>query len=751
MIRKGALLLLTQAITLVMVGCPTPPPVDGEAPTALLTEPVAVIGGSNLRAIVGEPITLDGSGSQDAVSFRWDFGDGGGTEPGVSPEAEYTYAAPGHYLLALEVLASDGRPDVSTTRVTVTWPRSTRRVTRANALDIDWDGDAVLVVATDYDAVAVVRTADGTVSDWYDTCARPTTLSHSRSAGNPNALFIACPDGDTVEVWDTASQTRLGGVDLPRGSRPYSVVAPTRGTSGWVALQGTGEVVEIIAPLNGTPALGRTIRAVTDPRGLALLHDTLLVARHRSPDEAAEWVSIDLDTDIITEHGLALSPGPDSDTVSRGVPSYLQQIGVSPDGRSAWFPSLQANVERGLWREGQALTHESTVRAVLSSVALTEDEVAFAGLGDIGDERDRVMLDDRGLASTVSFSPDGDWTYVGFLGMEAVTVLDSYTLQASGSVSSLTGGVEGLITSPDGSRLFAASRIGRTLWEIDLAAGGLPEVARTIDLRKPGVPDPLADDVRRGRLIFQRSADPRMTQDGYVSCAACHLDGTHDGRTWDFTDRSEGLRNTISLAGHGGTDHGPMHWSANFDEVQDFESDVRGPQAGAGFLTDEDWELTQDALGESKAGLSEDLDALAAYVSSLESFPRSPWREAGGEITADARAGELLFSETSLGCVECHPPPLYTDSQWLGPAQPLLNDVGTLTDASGQRLGAELLGLDTPTLLGLHGTAPYLHDGSAATLRHVLVDRNQSDDHGVTSHLTEVQLSQLERFLLELE
>ena len=40
-------------------------------------------------------------------------------------------------------------------------------------------------------------------------------------------------------------------------------------------------------------------------------------------------------------------------------------------------------------------------------------------------------------------------------------------------------------------------------------------------------------------------------------------------------------------------------------------------------------------------------------------------------------------------------------------------DVGTLTAASGQRLDGVLDGLDTPSLLGIWDTAPYLHDGSA--------------------------------------
>jgi len=49
----------------------------------------------------------------------------------------------------------------------------------------------------------------------------------------------------------------------------------------------------------------------------------------------------------------------------------------------------------------------------------------------------------------------------------------------------------------------------------------------------------------------------------------------------------------------------------------------------------------------------------------------------------------------------------------------LLHDVGTLRDSSGQRLNGPLLGIDTPTLLGLWDTAPYFHDGSAPTLADV--------------------------------
>jgi cytochrome c peroxidase len=55
--------------------------------------------------------------------------------------------------------------------------------------------------------------------------------------------------------------------------------------------------------------------------------------------------------------------------------------------------------------------------------------------------------------------------------------------------------------------------------------------------------------------------------------------------------------------------------------------------------------------------------------------------------------------------------------------------------------------MDTPTLRGLIHTAPYLHDGSAPTLYDVLVTKNPADQHGITSHLTAGEITDLIAFL----
>jgi cytochrome c peroxidase len=79
---------------------------------------------------------------------------------------------------------------------------------------------------------------------------------------------------------------------------------------------------------------------------------------------------------------------------------------------------------------------------------------------------------------------------------------------------------------------------------------------------------------------------------------------------------------------------------------------------------------------------------------------------------------------------------LYTDLQQ--------HDVGT-ADAYGEWFGPLI---DTPTLRFLYDSAPYLHDGSAATLYEVLTSANPNDEHGVTSHLTEGEIEDLVSFLL---
>ena len=145
-----------------------------------------------------------------------------------------------------------------------------------------------------------------------------------------------------------------------------------------------------------------------------------------------------------------------------------------------------------------------------------------------------------------------------------------------------------------------------------------------------------------GKQHFYDARDTRLAFQQYLSCASCQNDAGHDGRVWDFTQFGEGLRNTITLRGHGGTAQGPLHWTGNFDEVQDFEGQIRAFALGTGLMSDADFHTgtRSTTLGDPKAGRSADLDELAAYLTSLGNHGDSPDRNADGSLTAAALAGQ---------------------------------------------------------------------------------------------------------------
>ena len=87
----------------------------------------------------------------------------------------------------------------------------------------------------------------------------------------------------------------------------------------------------------------------------------------------------------------------------------------------------------------------------------------------------------------------------------------------------------------------------------------------------------------------------------------------------------------------------------------------------------------------------------------------------------------------------CHVPPLYTDKS--------LHDVGTGDPALERNSHGRGTSFDTPSLRGLWMTAPYFHDGIAATLEEVFT---VGDEHDILDRVTRQELSYLIDFLLAL-
>jgi MYXO-CTERM domain-containing protein len=519
------------------------------------------------------------------------------------------------------------------------------------------------------------------------------------------------------------------------GARPSGVANAPDGTKAYLALQGSGALVKLDVAARSVES---TLELGGSPRAIAITADgsRVFVARFLSPIDHAEVSVVDGESfELVRTEELAHDETPDSEANGRGVYNYLRALSVSPDGTRVFVAGKKDNTQRGAWNDGQNLTFENTVRAATAQLLVEGGE----------DLSRRTDLNDRALPSAVVPSPLGDLVFVATELSNSVEVVDAYSGVSVTSIQQLGQAPDGLAMDAAGKRLFVHSFLSRSLeifdvsGVIDNASNGFSKTA-SVSTTDGEV---LASDVLAGKILFYDALDDRMSRDNYIACAGCHLDGEHDGRIWDFSDRGEGLRNTITLAGKKGLGQGPLHWSANFDEVQDFENDMRNAFGGLGFLSDTDFAATEDTLGEAKAGRSAELDALAAYVSSLETVPASPHRKANGAFTDRALAGKKHFER--LKCAECHSGPALTNSDGT------LYDVGTITSASGYRLWDVLTGIDTPTLVGLWDTAPYLHDGSAATLRDVLDRAAAGSLHGEVASLSEGQRDELAQYLLELD
>jgi len=406
---------------------------------------------------------------------------------------------------------------------------------------------------------------------------------------------------------------------------------------------------------------------------------------------------------------LERSQEQDSDTRNRGVPVLMQGLAPTPDGASIVVGGQLSNTDRGSYRDGRDLTFETTVRAMTRGI-----DIATGQPIDVYDRQ----LNDHGHAGPVAFGPLGADLFVAHPHSAIIQILDGWTTGARGSLLNAGRGITGLVPSSDGERLWVLAEADRELLEYDLT----DRVNSPLPTRRfvAIADEPFTEQQLRGLQIFHDAADTRLAKDGYIACASCHPDGRDDGLVWDFSGRGEGLRNTTSLEGRMGLGMGPLHWTGNFDEVQDFEHDIRHGNAGTGLLTDAQFDAAGGPLGTPLAGLSEDLDALSAYLATFDRTPTSP------AFLTTSSPQAALFAER--GCDTCHAGPLYTDS-----APGIRHDVGTAQEGSGERLGELLDGFDTPTLLGAWATAPYLHDGSASTLAdaisaHVLDDEPLTDD-----------------------
>lgn len=585
-------------------------------------------------------------------------------------------------------------------------------------------------------------------------------------AGSSNSLLDVCPDGRQLIVANTDGGTvtvvdleaRKAIREIPVGDHPEGVAWVGTGPLAVVTVYRDDKVVLV------DTAVGKvveTLKCAAEPYGVVTTRDgTRAFVSHDYPGLVSE---IDLEKRAIVRtipagqwcRGIALSPDDTRLYVTNFYTAGLSAIDLKAGRVVDTWPGRESDnlcrhVVLNPNRPKAYLSHLRSRTDVFNARGSIFPELSICTLTPAkADEKRRVAvaLDTfNGVYVTANpwesaVSPDGRTFVTVYAGTDdmnySAVVDDDYQEVDRTGVMPVGKHPRAVRYRPDGKELYVYATLDFSVQVFDTMKGR-PAKAATIKVTDP----PLTPEWVRGKELFVTTKPP-MTRAKWVSCSSCHPDGSQDGRVWQ---NPEGPRKTPPLWGLAHTH--PLHYSADRDEVQDFEYTIRGKLMGgsgllAGSIKPRTDFLPAAELEEKTAGRSKDLDALAIYTNSFQ--PKlSPHISEPGKLTVEAERGKKLFFDKAVGCATCHSGPYYTDSRLEKPY--LVHDVGTGDDPK-EKMGPEY---DTPTLLGIYRSPPYLHDGRAKTLMDVVTTANPKDKHGKTSHLTKEQLADLVAFVKSL-
>jgi YVTN family beta-propeller protein len=592
----------------------------------------------------------------------------------------------------------------------------------SSAIAITADGTRLIAINPDSNSVSLVDTAALKLLAEIPVGVDPRTVVVD-DAGL--TAYVANRGSGTVSVIDLQNQRVTA--EIAVGTQPYGLLVSPDGRFLYLAEQGSGYLRFI-----DTSTLQTTRRLFIGdrPSGLALANDgqTLYVTHlldNKITPVDTRWPYLSFLPAIIDQQsGTSSAPitQPSTSAIQASISLFpdsnlVQSMVLAPDGQTAYIPHTISN------SGNRILTFESTVIPLVSLVDLE------SGLHLTGQQFDLGTLDPPGvgLPFDAAVTPDGAELWVLNAASNDISVIDLASRQLLAHIE-VGDNPRGIVLSPDGQKAYINNTLSGTVSVVDTTSYIVTQSIVTTQI-------PLPPLLLEGKKLFHSSDDPRMSNAQWIACSSCHFDGGHDGRTWFFP--FAGPRNTTSL--HGMNETYPLRWSGEWDESADSEFAIRRENFGLG-LIDGDMHcdlLPADCVKPSpNQGRSAELDALAAFMDGL-AMPLSPGHRRGEPLSSAEKRGRILFEDPELDCLACHPPPLYSDL--------LPHDVGTTT--GDERIGPAY---DTPTLRGLYGSAPYFHDGSAATLNEALTRSSSGDEHDLSGRLSEPEMNDLIQYLLAL-
>jgi YVTN family beta-propeller protein len=594
------------------------------------------------------------------------------------------------------------------------------------AVVADAQGKTLYIAQTTAKQVAVFDIETSKVTATISVGAEPTGLALTDDAA---LLYVTCaaPEGSVCVIkTDTGKVTR----QFPAGYGAQAPVLSDDGKTLYVCNRFDNNISVISTEqgkqITSIPALREPVAADITPEG------KWLFVGNQLPHEPANGDSVACNISVVDARKSAFEIDIRLPNGSTG----LQDLVVSPDGRYVFVSHILARyttpttqLERGWINTNAVSIIDARYRTLTETVLL--------------DDVDHGAANPWALACT----SDGKLLCVTHAGTHELSVIEirplidkifahqrrnriqgerstagSYSSYSYGSgsgsnipneLSFLYGLRERIKLPGKGPRSLAI--IGRKAYVAEYFTDSMAVVDISADSRHKTSSVALGPKTtmtarRWGEMLFN---DALLCFQSWQSCTSCHpSDARVDALNWDLLN--DGLGN-------------PKNTKSLLLSHQTPPSMITGIRESAELAV--------------RAGIrhilfavrpEQEAAAIDEYLKSLKPIPSPHLLD--GRLSESARRGRTAFRKA--GCSSCHAGPLFTDLQKY--------DVGTGAGRDKGRL------FDTPGLVEIWRTAPYLYDGRAATIRDVVTTHNSHDKHGRTSDLSEGEIKDLVEFVLSL-
>ncbi|MEO5722109.1 MAG: cytochrome c peroxidase [Chthoniobacterales bacterium] len=569
--------------------------------------------------------------------------------------------------------------------------------------------DEAWVVNELSDSVSIVSLTQGIVLDTIKVKDEPADVVFAGGLG-----FISVSGNNEVRVFSAATRAPVATIAL-NGQRPRALAVNAAGSKVFVAFAESGNRTTLIPANLAPPQPSPSNSALPAPPQVSLIVDAT------DPQWNPSVIKFTMPDNDVAE----------IDVATLAVARYFPRVGTSNLGLAVQPETGDLFVTN---TEARNLVHfepnlsahfvDNRVTRITSGSGAVQAFDLNPGINYNVLPNPAAQASALAQPTAIVFDPAGNYSFVAAFGSDRIAKVNT-----NGSVLARIGlgsasvdprrkrGPRGLALNAATGQLYVLNRISNTLSVIETATN------RVIAEVPVGSFDPTPQAVRDGRGFLY---DARLSGNGTVSCASCHLDGNHDRLAWDLGDPSgqmqtvnarvsgtqttapftmhpmKGPMTTQTLKGLKGLP--PLHWRGDRADVTAFNGAF-------------------DSLMGGSVLASADMSAFKDFVETMSLSPNPnqqldrtmPAVVAGGDPNAGRNTFVNEFYTNTLRCNTCHAatPGPGTDNS-LTPAV-ALQESQSFKVPQLRNMYQKTSFNDTPGALSLDGFG-FTHDGTDPTL-----------------------------------